>query len=554
MATMDVREDAGRHHEVLAALLDRGRTAAPRPGRPPPTRRRLPRPRPAERLARLAGAAGRGPAPRPGRGRLEPRLAQARELFAVINEAVERDGPEAIESYVVSMADDADDVLAVAVLAADAGLVDLPGGVARLGVVPLFETIDSLVRAGEVLDRMLSCPPYRRMVALRGDEQEVMLGYSDSNKVGGTTTSRWRIHRAMRELRDVAGRHGVRLTLFHGRGGTVGRGGGPTAEAILAEPYGVLQGSIKITEQGEVISDKYATRPIADRNLRLTIGAVLRATLFHTASRIDPEQLARWDGVMDVVSDAANAAYRRSSTTRRWSPTSWPRRRSTSWASLNIGSRPARRSGGGAAGADLADLRAIPWVFGWTQTRQNVPGWYGVGAGLAAARAAGHGDDLAEMARSWPFFADVLSNVEMVAGQDRPAPSPARYVDALVPPEHQRLLDVIRAELDRTCEEVLAVLGVDDLLDRPPRPTPHPRRARHLPRPAPRPPGRAPGPVAQRGRRPRRRPSSAPCSSPSTASPTACATPASDQCSGIASEARGGVRPRSGPRRWSRCR
>jgi len=465
MATMDVREDARVHHEVVAALLDRGRTAAAAagvgpPSDAPPAYLDLDRP---ERLARLAALLAEGRPLAPAVADIEPRLARARELFAVINEAVQRDGPEAIESYVVSMADDADDVLAVAVLAADAGLVDLPGGIARLGVVPLFETIDSLVRAGEVLDRMLSCPPYRRMVALRGDEQEVMLGYSDSNKVGGTTTSRWQIHRAMRELRDVAARHGVRLTLFHGRGGTAGRGGGPTAEAILSEPYGVLQGSIKITEQGEVISDKYATRPIADRNLRLTIGAVLRATLFHTASRIDPEQLARWDGVMDVVSDAANAAYRSfvdDPSLVAYFLASTP---VDELGSLNIGSRPARRSGGGAAGADLSDLRAIPWVFGWTQTRQNVPGWYGVGAGLAAARAAGHGDDLAEMARSWPFFADVLSNVEMVLVKTDLAIA-ARYVDALVPPEHRRLLDVIRVELDRTCEEVLAVLGVDDLL------------------------------------------------------------------------------------------
>ncbi len=454
MATMDVREDAKVHHAVVGALLDRTDGDGPayadldRPGR----------------LARLAGLLAEGRPLAPARVDLEPRLARARELFAVIAEAIERDGPEAIESYIISMADDADDVLAVAVLAADAGLVDLPGGVARLGVVPLFETIDSLVRAGEVLDRLLSCPPYRRMVALRGDEQEVMLGYSDSNKVGGTTTSRWQIHRAMRDLRDVAAAHGVRLTLFHGRGGTVGRGGGPTAEAILAEPYGVLRGAIKITEQGEVISDKYATPAIADRNLRLTLGATLRATLFHTESRVDPEQLAGWDAVMDVVSDAANAAYRSlvdDPSLVAYFLASTP---VDELGSLNIGSRPARRSGGGAAGADLSDLRAIPWVFGWTQTRQNVPGWFGVGAGLAAARAAGHGDELAEMARSWPFFADVLSNVEMVLVKTDLAIA-ARYVEALVPPEHQRLLAVIGDELDRTRDEVLAVLGTSELLE-----------------------------------------------------------------------------------------
>ncbi|HEU5152183.1 MAG TPA: phosphoenolpyruvate carboxylase [Iamia sp.] len=458
MATMDVREDAAVHHEVVAALLDRAGVDGP--GGDGPSYAELDRP---ARLDRLAALLAEGRPLAPARADLAPRLARARELFAVIAEAVERDGPEAIESYIISMVDDADDVLAVAVLATDAGLVDLPGGIAHLGVVPLFETIDSLVRAGEVLDRLLACPPYRRLVALRGDQQEVMLGYSDSNKVGGTTTSRWQIHRAMRDLRDVAARHGVRLTLFHGRGGTVGRGGGPTAEAILSEPYGVLRGAIKITEQGEVISDKYATGPIADRNLRLTLGAVLRATLFHTESRIESDQLARWDAVMDVVSDAANAAYRELVGDPSLVPYFLASTPVDELGSLNIGSRPARRSGGGAAGADLSDLRAIPWVFGWTQTRQNVPGWYGVGAGLAAARAAGHGDDLAEMARSWPFFADVLSNVEMVLVKTDLAIA-ARYVDALVPPEHRRLLDVIAAEHDRTRAEVLAVLEVDDLL------------------------------------------------------------------------------------------
>lgn len=452
MATMDVRQDAKVHHQLIAALHDR--TDPERPYRD------LDRPGRTERLATIL-AEGRPLAPYDVA--LEPDEARTRQLFSVIAEAVERDGPDAIESYVISMADDADDVLAVAVLAADAGLVDLPSGLARLGVVPLFETIDSLERAGEVLDRLLRCPPYRRLVALRGDEQEVMLGYSDSNKVGGPTTSRWQIHRAMRDLRDVATAHGVRLTLFHGRGGTVGRGGGPTADAILAEPYGVLRGAIKITEQGEVISDKYATGPIADRNLRLTLGAVLRATLFHTASRVGAEQLGRWDAVMDVVSDAAEGAYRGlvdDPSLVAYFLASTP---VDELGSLNIGSRPARRSGGGAAGADLSDLRAIPWVFGWTQTRQNVPGWYGVGAGLAAAREAGHGDDLAEMAQSWPFFADVLSNVEMVLVKTDLAIA-QRYVDALVPPEHRHLLDGIRAELDRTRTEVLAVLGADELL------------------------------------------------------------------------------------------
>ncbi len=454
MATMDVREDAAVHHDVIAALLDRVPAAVG------PAYADLDRP---ARLDRLAGLLAEGRPLAPARVALDERLARARDLFAVIGEAVDRDGAEAIESYVVSMAADADDVLAAAVLAADAGLVDLPGGIARIGIVPLLEVTDTLQRAGEILDRMLRCGPYRELVRLRGGVQEVMLGYSDSNKAGGTITSRWGIQRAMRALRDVAAAHGVRLTLFHGRGGTAGRGGGPTAEAILAEPYGVLQGSIKITEQGEVISDKYATPAIADRNLRLALGAVLSATLFHTESTLEPDVLGGWDAVMDLVSAAANDAYLRLVDHPSLVPYFLASTPVDELGELNIGSRPARRGGGRAAGLDLADLRAIPWVFGWTQSRQNVPGWFGVGAGLAAARAAGHGDDLTEMAVRWPFFADVLSNVEMVLAKTDLAIA-ARYVETLVPEEHRVVLDLIRDEHESTRTEVLAVLGADELL------------------------------------------------------------------------------------------
>ena len=394
---------------------------------------------------------------------LDERLATVRGVFDVISEAVEMDGSEAVESYILSMADGADDVLAAAVLAVDAGLVDLPGGVAKIGFVPLLETIDSLRRAEEIVDTLLSVEPYRRLVALRGDRQEVMLGYSDSNKVGGTFTSRWEIHRAMRTLRDVAGRHGVHLTLFHGRGGTAGRGGGPTAEAILSQPWGVLQGSIKITEQGEVISDKYGTRSLAARNLRTTVGAVLQATLFHTESVLPAERLRVWDGIVDEVSAEAHAAYRGLVEHPSLVPYFLASTPVDELGDLNIGSRPARRGGGRAAGLDLNDLRAIPWVFGWTQTRQNVPGWYGVGTGIAAAREAGHGDELAEMARSWPFFRDVLSNVEMVLAKTDLTIA-AQYVRHLVPDEHQVVLDLIRDEHERTTQEVLAVLGTDRLL------------------------------------------------------------------------------------------
>ncbi len=454
LASMDIREEASRHHQLLAALYRR------RPGRSRPYLE-LSR---QERLCLLAAelAESRPLAP-PGVALPEP-LAQARVLFDVIAEAVARDGNEAVESYVVSMVGDADDVLAPAVLAVDAGLVDIAGGVAQIGFVPLLETIDAVTRAGEILDRLLSVPAYRSLVALRGDVQEVMLGYSDSNKAGGPATSRWLIHRSMRALRDVAAHHGVRLRLFHGRGGSVGRGGGPTAEAILAQPFGALQGTIKITEQGEVVSDKYGTPELADHNLRVTIGAVMAATLFHTESRLTTEQLERWDAVMDVVSTAAYGSYLSLMRDPSLVPYFLASTPVTELGQLNIGSRPARRSGGRTPGPDLADLRAIPWVFGWTQTRQNLPGWFGVGSGLAAARAAGHGDVLAVMAHSWPFMGDLLSNIEMVL-MKTDLDVAEQYVERLVDPAHRGILDRLRVEFELTKREILTVLGTGELLE-----------------------------------------------------------------------------------------
>jgi phosphoenolpyruvate carboxylase len=294
-----------------------------------------------------------------------------------------------------------------------------------------------------------------------------MLGYSDSNKAGGTVTSRWGIHRAMRALRDQADAHGVTLRLFHGRGGTAGRGGGPASDAILAQPFGVLRGAIKVTEQGEVVSDKYGLPALADHNLRVMLSATLGASLFHLESRLVPEVLIEWDGVMDELSAAARAAYLALVGHPSLVPYFLSSTPVDELGSLNIGSRPARRSGRSAAGRDLGDLRAIPWVFGWTQTRQNVPGWYGVGTGLAAVRARVGAAVLERMAAEWAFFADLLANVEMVLAKTDLTVA-ARYVERLVPAEHRGVLDLIRAEHDLTLAEVLRVRRAGALLERSP--------------------------------------------------------------------------------------
>jgi len=440
LARLDVRQDSRVHDDALAELLAEPDWA---------TRDGAAR---AERLRPYAS----GEAVFPHSEDANATALQA--VFATLRDSRTSHGHDATGLYIISMARSAADVLAVLALARYGGLVQ--DDAVPLNIAPLFETVDDLKNAPATLRALLDDPIYRRHLAARADQQWVMLGYSDSGKDGGTLASRWGLQRAQVELLEVAHAAGIHLAFFHGRGGSASRGGARITPALMSAPRGAVAGVLRVTEQGEVIHRKYGIRALALRNLEQTVGAVLRASL---RPRQDEPREARWREAMNTLSATSRRSYRafverdgfvdyfRSAT-----PVDVIER-------MTLGSRPAsRRSMRG-----VQDLRAIPWVFAWTQCRSILPGWYGLGSALEQGAQQFGEEALAEMARDWPFFCNLLDDVEMVLAKcDLPI---AEAFSKLAGPLHEEFFTLVRDEFARTRRWLLQLKGSDALLRDEPR-------------------------------------------------------------------------------------
>ncbi len=443
LARLDVRQESSVHARALAEVLG-GQEAFDALDD-------------AARAQRLSPHASGETALPPGSDETGQRLDK---VFAALADARRRHGADALGSYIISMAHDRGDVLAVLALARRGGLVDAASAV-PLDIAPLFETVDDLRRGTDTLRDLLADPVYRTHLRARGDVQMVMLGYSDSGKDGGIAASRWGLQQAQVELLGVAAEHGVQLNFFHGRGGSISRGGTKTTHAVDASPRGSIGGRLRVTEQGEVIHRKYGIRALALRSLEQAAGAVLRASLRPRAP--EPREAA-WKPVMDGVAAESTRAYRAfvgdaefMNYFRQATPIDVIER-------MTLGSRPSRRLGQDAA---LSNLRAIPWVFAWSQARAVIPGWFGVGSGLQAAADAGHEAALHEMAHDWPFFATFLDDMAMVLSKGDI--HIAEQFSQLAGPLHARFFPLVRKELELTAHWVKRLSGQAGLLEHDPR-------------------------------------------------------------------------------------
>ena len=453
LAALDLRQNSDVHAEVVGELLARAGVHSDYAALDEAQRVRL-------LIAEL------------GNPRLldTPHVARSPTLqseIAVLHAAADihrRFGPAALPHYVISKCQSLSDLLEVAVLLKEVGLLT-PNRLA-VNIVPLFETIADLGQCGDVMASAFRLPCYQRWLASRGGWQEVMLGYSDSNKDGGFVTANWALYQAELKLVDTFRNFDVKLRLFHGRGGTVGRGGGPSYEAILAQPYGSVNGAIRVTEQGEIIASKYSDPELGRRNLETLVAATLEATLVRDRDNADHEQ--GFHDAMQALSGFAFDAYR---ALVYETPEFLPYFRASTpiaeIAELNLGSRPASRR----PSQRIEDLRAIPWVFSWSQCRLTLPGWYGFGTAVEAwlAEKPEARDEriatLHDMHRRWPFFRSMLSNMSMVLAKTDLAIA-SRYADLVTDAAvREAIYPRLAAEHRRTVHWLLQVTGQSGLLD-----------------------------------------------------------------------------------------
>jgi phosphoenolpyruvate carboxylase len=443
LASLDVREEAGAHTaavaQTLAALGEPGYEGLPED----------------DRVARLVRGVEEG-LPRVPAERLSEAARRTVAVFDAIVRLRAEAGPEAFGHYVVSMTREASEVLEVMLLARQAGLVEATaqGWRCAIRVSPLFETIRDLEACDAVMGRLLRTPVYRALVAGADGRQEVMLGYSDSAKDGGMLASSWRLYDAQQRLAALSEAERVPIRFFHGRGGTVGRGGGPSHKAILAQPPGSVSGELRVTEQGEMLASKYGAPESALYELTLASSALLRRS--HSLVRAAEGERRDWLGVMDALATGAEAAYRGLvDETPDFFEFFYQATPIEELRHLRIGSRPSHRR----ASRGKGSIRAIPWVFGWSQARFNLPGWYGVGSALDAwhARAPERLAQLQRMYLHWPYFRNLLDNVQMILAKTD-VDIAADYAELCSPEVGvARIMDRVRAEYERCLREVLAV-------------------------------------------------------------------------------------------------
>ena len=456
LAQLDVRQESTRHADTIAEVaaylqvLDKPYGDLSE----------------AERIEWLAAQIGTRRPLIPTELHFSEKANEAIETFRTVRRLQREFDPDICGTYVISMNHDASDLLEVLLLAKEAGLYDPATGISTLQVVPLFETVDDLQKAPGVLTELFELPLYRQMLETSWNSlQEVMLGYSDSNKDSGFLSSNWEIHKAQQALQNIAEKYGVSLRIFHGRGGSVGRGGGPAYEAILAQPGRSVNGRIKITEQGEVLASKYSLPELALYNLETVTAAVLQGSLLRTGF----DDIQPWHEIMEELSDRSRIHYRALVYEQpdfidffhQVTPID-------EISQLQISSRPARRTSGK---KDLSSLRAIPWVFSWTQTRFLLPAWYGVGTALLDFITE-HPEEHLKLLRyfyfKWPFFKMVISKVEMTLAKVD-LQIAGHYVHELTNPcDRERLEPVyeqIVSEYHRTRDMIMSITGHKRLLD-----------------------------------------------------------------------------------------